>query len=346
MLKAYGAEVVVCPTAVAARPPRLLLLRRPTGSCARSTAPGSPNQYSNPDGPALALRDDRPGDLGRHRRPGHPLRRRRRHRRHHHRHRPLPARGLRRPRGRPGPDRRRRPRGLGLLRRHGPPLPRRGRRRGLLARAPTTRRSSTRSIAVSRRRLVRDDPSPRPRGGPARRRLLRHGRRRGPARGQGPARGRRRRRAAARLRPRLHVEDLQRRVDELLRLHAAPTARRTVGDVLHTKAGDIPALVHTHPTETVRDAIEILREYGVSQMPVVKAEPPGHGRRGGRRGQRARPARGAVRRQGAPGRLGRAAHGAGAAAGRRRRADRRRRATSSRTPTRSWSSRTASPWAC
>ena len=35
-----------------------------------------------------------------------------------------------------------------------------------------------------------------------------------------------------------------------------------------------PALVHTHPTETVRDAIEILREYGVSQMPVVKAEPP------------------------------------------------------------------------
>ena len=32
--------------------------------------------------------------------------------------------------------------------------------------------------------------------------------------------------------------------------------------------------MHTHPTETVRDAIEILREYGVSQMPVVKAEPP------------------------------------------------------------------------
>jgi cystathionine beta-synthase len=49
---------------------------------------------------------------------------------------------------------------------------------------------------------------------------------------------------------------------------------RTVGDVLHAKAGDIPALVHTHPNETLRDAIEILREYGVSQMPVVKAEPP------------------------------------------------------------------------
>ncbi|MGL4743484.1 MAG: cystathionine beta-synthase [Dermatophilaceae bacterium] len=51
-------------------------------------------------------------------------------------------------------------------------------------------------------------------------------------------------------------------------------ADRTVGDILRAKAGDLPALVHTHPSETLRDAIEILREYGVSQMPVVKAEPP------------------------------------------------------------------------
>jgi cystathionine beta-synthase len=49
---------------------------------------------------------------------------------------------------------------------------------------------------------------------------------------------------------------------------------RTVGEVLKIKTGNLPTLVHTHPTETVRDAIEILREYGVSQMPVVKAEPP------------------------------------------------------------------------
>ncbi|MBH0123369.1 cystathionine beta-synthase [Rhodococcus sp. NPDC003382] len=48
----------------------------------------------------------------------------------------------------------------------------------------------------------------------------------------------------------------------------------TVGDVLRAKSGDLPDLVHTHPSETVRDAIEILREYGVSQMPVVGAEPP------------------------------------------------------------------------
>jgi cystathionine beta-synthase len=48
----------------------------------------------------------------------------------------------------------------------------------------------------------------------------------------------------------------------------------TVGDLLHAKSGSIPALVHTHPAETVRDAVEILHEYGVSQMPVVNAEPP------------------------------------------------------------------------
>ena len=48
----------------------------------------------------------------------------------------------------------------------------------------------------------------------------------------------------------------------------------TVGDVMGRKGGQLPALVHTHPTETVREAINILREYGVSQLPVVKAEPP------------------------------------------------------------------------
>ena len=48
----------------------------------------------------------------------------------------------------------------------------------------------------------------------------------------------------------------------------------TVGDVLDSKGARLPALVHTHPGETIRTAISILREYGVSQMPVVKAEPP------------------------------------------------------------------------
>jgi cystathionine beta-synthase len=48
----------------------------------------------------------------------------------------------------------------------------------------------------------------------------------------------------------------------------------TIGDVLTAKDGETPALVHAHPNETVREAIDILREYGVSQLPVVKAEPP------------------------------------------------------------------------
>ena len=47
-----------------------------------------------------------------------------------------------------------------------------------------------------------------------------------------------------------------------------------VGDVLRGKAGEMPDLVHVHPADTVREAIDILREFGVSQMPVVKAEPP------------------------------------------------------------------------
>ena len=51
-------------------------------------------------------------------------------------------------------------------------------------------------------------------------------------------------------------------------------AETTVGDVLFGKDGDTPSLVHAHPNESVREAIDILREYGVSQMPVVKAEPP------------------------------------------------------------------------
>jgi cystathionine beta-synthase len=48
----------------------------------------------------------------------------------------------------------------------------------------------------------------------------------------------------------------------------------TVGDVLRRKDGTMPDLVHVHPNETVADAVTILREFGVSQMPVVNAEPP------------------------------------------------------------------------
>ena len=150
VLRAYGAEVVVCPTAVAPEDPRSYY--SVSDRLAREI-PGAwkPDQYSNPNNPQLALRDHRPGDLGADRRPDHPLRRRRRHRRHDLRHRPLPQGGLRRA----GAGHRRRPGGLGLLRRHRPAVPGRGRRRGLLARRPTTATVCRRDHRGLRQGLVR-----------------------------------------------------------------------------------------------------------------------------------------------------------------------------------------------
>src|SRR5215210_7914211 len=68
VLKAYGAEVHVCPTAVDPADPR---------------DPGrlEARPVLQPGEPALALRDHRPGDLGADRGPGHHLRHRSRHRR-------------------------------------------------------------------------------------------------------------------------------------------------------------------------------------------------------------------------------------------------------------------------
>jgi cystathionine beta-synthase len=52
------------------------------------------------------------------------------------------------------------------------------------------------------------------------------------------------------------------------------SSESTVRDLLGAKDGTLPALVHAHPTDTVHDAIEIMKTYGVSQMPVLSAEPP------------------------------------------------------------------------
>jgi cystathionine beta-synthase len=57
-------------------------------------------------------------------------------------------------------------------------------------------------------------------------------------------------------------------------LRESGTVSVSVGDVLRGKSGPTPSLVHAHPNETVREAIDILREFGVSQLPVVRAEPP------------------------------------------------------------------------
>ncbi|MGH3347708.1 MAG: cystathionine beta-synthase [Nocardioides sp.] len=68
--------------------------------------------------------------------------------------------------------------------------------------------------------------------------------------------------------------------DDWLAQYGFPTGdagdrhEQTVGEVLRGKDGRLPDLVHTHPAETIAEAVHILQEYGVSQMPVVRAEPP------------------------------------------------------------------------
>ncbi len=61
-------------------------------------------------------------------------------------------------------------------------------------------------------------------------------------------------------------------------LRSGGSTEETVSELLaHKHRGgtlSLPPLVHVHPDETVREAVAILREYGVSQVPVVKAEPP------------------------------------------------------------------------
>ena len=80
LLRAYGAEVVVCPTTVAPEHPDSYysVSDRLVGEI-----PGAfkPNQYGNPDNPARPRGVDRPGDLAPDGRSGHPLRGRHRHRR-------------------------------------------------------------------------------------------------------------------------------------------------------------------------------------------------------------------------------------------------------------------------
>ncbi len=48
----------------------------------------------------------------------------------------------------------------------------------------------------------------------------------------------------------------------------------TVADLIAARQPDLPALVHVHPDETVAQAIALLREYDISQLPVVQQEPP------------------------------------------------------------------------
>ena len=138
VLRAYGAEVVVCPTAVDPSHPDSYysvsdrLVREIPGAW-------KPDQYANPQNPASHVATHRAGDLGADRGPGHPLRGRHRHRRHDHRRRPLPEGRERRP----GAGDRRRPRGLGVLGRQRPARTWSRAWARTSGRPPTTRRSPT-----------------------------------------------------------------------------------------------------------------------------------------------------------------------------------------------------------
>ena len=49
---------------------------------------------------------------------------------------------------------------------------------------------------------------------------------------------------------------------------------RSVADMVGTKHADLEGLVHVHPSDTVRHTIDKMRQYDISQMPVLSAEPP------------------------------------------------------------------------
>ena len=340
VLKAYGAEVVVSPTAVAPDHPDSYysvsdrLVKEIDGGW-------KPDQYSNPEGPQQPLRDHRPGDLGRHRRPDHALRR--------------PASAPAAPSAAPAATSRRSPRAACAS---SAPTPR-ARSTPAAPAAPTWSRASARTSGrapTTRAWSTRSSPSATPTRSPMTRRLAREeGLLVGGSCGMAvvaalraaarPQRRRRRGRAAARQRPRLHGQDLQRRLDGVLRLPArGRRADRRRGPARQVRRDPRAG---AHPPERDgprrdRDPARVRRLADARRQGRAAR----HGGRGRRRGQRARPARGAVRREGAPGRPGREAH-------ERLRCRWSARASRSpppgtpwRRPTRSWWSRAASRSAC
>jgi cystathionine beta-synthase len=48
----------------------------------------------------------------------------------------------------------------------------------------------------------------------------------------------------------------------------------TIGDLLEKKGRRLPSLIHVHPDEAAREAVSIMAEYGISQLAVIQTEPP------------------------------------------------------------------------
>ncbi|MGB6058481.1 MAG: cystathionine beta-synthase [Microthrixaceae bacterium] len=53
-----------------------------------------------------------------------------------------------------------------------------------------------------------------------------------------------------------------------------PGESLSAGDVVVATQGSLPELVHTHPDETVAEALAIMDDFDVDQLPVLAAEPP------------------------------------------------------------------------
>ena len=52
------------------------------------------------------------------------------------------------------------------------------------------------------------------------------------------------------------------------------TSGHTVADLLERKGARLTGMIHVHPSETARQAIAVMAEFDVSQIPVIQAEPP------------------------------------------------------------------------
>jgi cystathionine beta-synthase len=52
------------------------------------------------------------------------------------------------------------------------------------------------------------------------------------------------------------------------------TSGHTVSELLTYKGRRLPGLIHVHPSETARQAIAVMNEFEVSQIAVIQAEPP------------------------------------------------------------------------
>ena len=92
-----------------------------------------------------------------------------------------------------------------------------------------------------------------------------------------------------------------------------------------TPAATRPSLLYVNPSHTVREAIELMRANGISQLPVCKNTPPFANAEVSRRGRRARADGGGVPRPCGDGHAGREGDGAEAADDRRRSEGRRSR---------------------